>query len=176
MSRTNPYKKKRRVAKTTVLIYGEGQSEEMFLKHLRKLYGYDSGKAITIKRGKGGTPQGIVQGAINCPGDYKKRVVVLDNDKTKSEMRSARMKADSSDVIIIENTPCLEKLLLCILEEGRDFEGKTSSQCKKLFEDGYISKKQRAEGYRYSQVFTKKLLDKRRRSLLTLDCLLKEIE
>jgi len=38
MSRTNPFKKKRRAAKTTMLVYGEGQAEEMFLKHLRSLY------------------------------------------------------------------------------------------------------------------------------------------
>ena len=64
MSRTNPFKKKRRVAKTTMLVYGEGQAEEMFLKHLRNLYAYKSGIATTIKKGKGGTPEEIVKSAI----------------------------------------------------------------------------------------------------------------
>ena len=34
MSRTNPYKKKRRHANKTLLIFGEGMNEEVFLKHL----------------------------------------------------------------------------------------------------------------------------------------------
>jgi len=42
MSRTNPYKKKRHVAERTLLVFGEGLSEEILLKHLKSLYSYNS--------------------------------------------------------------------------------------------------------------------------------------
>ena len=75
MSRTNPYKKKRRSASRTLLMYGEGLGEEMFLKYLRSLYARDSGVAVTIRNGKGGNAVNIIIDASNAPGDFDKRVV-----------------------------------------------------------------------------------------------------
>ena len=54
MSRSDPDKKKRRAASQTLLMYGEGLGEEVFLKYLRGLYARDSGVAVTIRNGKGG--------------------------------------------------------------------------------------------------------------------------
>jgi hypothetical protein len=176
MSRSNPYKKKRRAAKITKLFYGEGQAEEMFLKHIRKLYGQNSNVAITIKKGKGGTPENIVTSAINHPGDYQGRMVVVDNDKSITEMKTARTKAKENMVKMIENTPCLESLLLSILEGNKNFENQTSVKCKKLFEGKYINKKQRDESYVYEKIFPKHLLDKQRKTLVILNQIIKEME
>ena len=93
MSRTNPYKKKQRAASETLLMYGEGLGEEMFLKYLRGLYARDSGIAVTIRNGKGGNAVNIIIDASNAPGDFNKRVVVLDNDKADTEMQQARQEA-----------------------------------------------------------------------------------
>lgn len=89
MSRTNPHKKKRRAASQTLLMYGEGLGEEMFLKYLRGLYARDSGVAITIRNGKGGNALNIIVDASNAPGGFDKRIVVLDNDKGNEEMQRA---------------------------------------------------------------------------------------
>jgi hypothetical protein len=70
MSRTNPYKKKRRAAKQTLLMYGEGLGEEVFLKHLKRLYAKDSGVAITIRNGKGGGFKNIVMALDNFREDF----------------------------------------------------------------------------------------------------------
>ncbi len=93
MSRTNPYKKKRRSASRTLLMYGEGLGEEMFLKYLRGLYSRDSGVAVTIRNGKGGTATNIIANAINEPGAFERRIVILDNDKGEQEMGHARVEA-----------------------------------------------------------------------------------
>jgi hypothetical protein len=61
-------------------VFGEGLCEEVFLKHLKKLYSYNSNVAITVRRGKGGTPADVVIDSDKIPGDYETRVVVVDND------------------------------------------------------------------------------------------------
>jgi hypothetical protein len=64
MSRSNPYKRKKRKAKETILIYGEGVSEKVFLEYLKSLYIPDH-VSIKVRNGKGGSPVSIVLDAIN---------------------------------------------------------------------------------------------------------------
>ena len=161
MSRTNPYKKKRRQASRTLLIFGEGLGEEMFLKHLKGLYSRNSDVAITVRKGRGGTADGIVIDAAKVPGAFNRKVVVLDNDKSRSEMKKARAEADKRKIELIESTPCLEYVLLSIVED-KDFKGKNSNQCKKEFEQKYLNKKKRSELEEYTKIFPRELLDKRR--------------
>ena len=92
MSRTNPYKKKRHSANRTLLMYGEGLGEEMFLKYLRGLYSYGSGVAVTIRNGRGGNAVAYIN-AVNEPGAFDRRIVILDNDKSEQEMNCARTEA-----------------------------------------------------------------------------------
>lgn len=70
MSRTNPYKKKRRSANKTTLIYSEGLNEEIVLKYLRGLYSRNKDIAVTIRRGKGGTAYGLVIQANKTQGAF----------------------------------------------------------------------------------------------------------
>ncbi|MDP2947860.1 MAG: hypothetical protein Q8N88_07120 [Nanoarchaeota archaeon] len=79
MSRTNPYKKKRRQANKTLLIFGEGLGEEMFLKHLKNIYSYNKNVAIKIRKGKGGTADGIVMCAYKTPGAFDRKIVILEH-------------------------------------------------------------------------------------------------
>ena len=169
MSRTNPQKKKRRVAKQTLLMFGEGLGEEVFLKHLRGLYSYNSGTAVKIKKGRGGDAVGIVIDAGNVPGDFDRKVVILDNDKDTREMISARTEAGRRGIELLENTPCLEAILLSILNEGKSFSGKKTDWCKKEFESKYLDKKRRTELREYEKIFPKDLLDKQRINISELD-------
>lgn len=174
MSRTNPHKRKRRQANKTLLIFGEGMNEEVFSKHLRKLYCCNANVAIAIKKGKGGNSANIVIDASRVPGGFDRRVVVLDNDKPKREIEKARGIAKSKDIELIENTPCLEYLLLTIL--GSKKISDISSECKKTFESNYISKRQRKEAYKYENIFTKKLLEEKRKTVKILDDILQIME
>lgn len=175
MSRTNPYKKKRRQASQTLLIFGEGLGEEMFLKHLKSLYSRDSDVAVTIRKGRGGTAYGIVIDADKVPGAFDRKVVVLDNDKGKGEMDKARTEAVKRKIELIENTPCLEYILLSVLED-KNIKGKNSSQCKKEFEERYINKKKRNEPEEYAKIFPKELLDKRRHKVTELNRMITVLE
>ncbi len=162
MSRTNPYKKKRRAASQTLLMYGEGLGEEMILKYLRALYSRDSGVAIKIRRGKGGNAVNLVIDASNAPGGFDSRMVVLDNDKGDAEMQRARQEAKNRSIELIENTPCLEAILLAILNDGENYSSRQSSWCKNEFESKYLDKKKRTELAEYGKIFPKSVLDQQK--------------
>ncbi len=176
MSRTNPYKKKRRAASQTLLMYGEGLGEEMFLKYLKGLYTRDSGVAVTIRNGKGGNAVNIVIDASNAPGDFNKRVVVLDNDKGGAEMQQARQEATNRGIELIENTPCLEAVLLAVLNNGKNYSDKQSAWCKQQFQSDYIDKKKRTELSEYGKIFPKTLLDKQRVEVRELGMIISTME
>ncbi|MFA6486049.1 MAG: RloB domain-containing protein [Candidatus Magasanikbacteria bacterium] len=166
MSRTNPYKLKRRQANKTLLIFGEGLGEEMFLKYLKGLYSQDCNVAITIRKGKGGDAKNIVVDASKILGAFDRKVVILDNDKTLGEMQNARQEAKKRKIELIENTPCLEFLLLSILGQCP----KTNSDdCKREFESKYISKQKRCELGEYQKLFSKDVLENKRGGIATLN-------
>ena len=176
MSRTNPYKKKRRSASRTLLMYGEGLGEEMFLKYLRGLYSRDSGAAITIRNGKGGTATNIITNAVNEPGAFDRRIVILDNDKNEQEMNRARTEAKQKGIELLENSPCLEATLLSILRTGQSFSNKTSAWCKSEFESNYIDKKKRTELGEYAKIFPKTTLDTERKNITELNAIISLME
>ena len=170
MSRTNPLKKKKRQASKTLLVFGEGCDEEIFLKYLKGIYSYKSNVAISVKKGKGGDAQNIVIDADKIPGAYDRKVVILDNDKAKAEMAKARQEAKNRNIELIENTPCLEHLLISILD--KKMNGKSSAWCKSEFESKYIDKKKRGELSEYTKLFPKKLLEAQRLKIPELNKLI----
>lgn len=167
MSRTNPYKKKKHQASKTLLVFGEGFGEEMFLKHLKSLYSYKSNVAITVKKGKGGDAQSIVIDADRTPGAFDRKIVILDNDKAKTEMAKARQEAKNRNIELVENTPCLEFLFISILDKKPN--EKNSDWCKGEFESKYLDKKKRGEMSEYIKLFPKKLLDNQRLKISELN-------
>lgn len=174
MSRTNPYKKKRRQASKTALLFGEGFDEEMFLKYLKNLYCYNSNIAISVKKGKGGNARSIIMDANRTPGAFDRIIVVFDNDKPKAEMVEARQEAKNRGIELVENTPCLEYLLLMILKKR--VGDKNSDWCKAEFEAKYIGKKKRGDFNEYAKIFPKKLLDSQRLSIPGLNRLISIME
>ncbi|OGF20714.1 hypothetical protein A2316_02685 [Candidatus Falkowbacteria bacterium RIFOXYB2_FULL_38_15] len=157
-------------------MYGEGLGEEMFLRHLRSLYAHNSGVSVTIRNGKGGNPKSVVINAANEPGDFEKRIVILDNDKDKKEMDQARVEAKKKSVAILENSPCLESTLLSILRTEQNFSTKKSAWCKNEFELNYMDKKKRIELEEYKKVFSKQILDGQKDKILELKALINLME
>lgn len=117
---------KKRRARTTVLVVGEGHAEVVFVKHLRNLYtaghhgfavqvhnahGYGAGNVIeqTIRRGRG--------------LDFDYNVALLDTDVGWTEQVKARAKANK--IKVVASSPCLEAWLLQILGNiaERDTQG-----------------------------------------------------
>lgn len=176
MSRTNPYKKKRRSASKTILFYCEGFDEEIFLKHLRGLYSRNKNVAITIRRGKGGTAYGLVIYTDKAMGAFDIKATVLDNDKGKLEMQKARDEATKKGICLLEHTPCLESILLSILHEGRSYKNKSSKWCKQEFESKNLDSKKRSETNEYVRLFPKHILNKQKSKIPELKKLINLME
>jgi len=172
MSRTNPNKKKRRSASKAVLIYSEGLADETFLKHLKGIYSFNSSVAVKIVRGRGGSADGIVMQAFRIQGGFSRRFVALDSDKGKRETEKARKIAEEKAISLLESNPCLESLLLSILNEGKSFSHKTSNWCKKEFVSKHIDGKKRGDLDCHKKLFPKNLLDKMRRKISELETII----
>ena len=176
MSRTNPFKKKRRAASRTLLMYSEGLEDEIFLKHIRALYSRDSGVGVKIRNGKGGHPADVIINAANEPGDYDRRIVILDNDFPEADMRLARQEAEKRNIMLLENTPCLEAVLLAILNDGKSYADKQSPWCKKEFESKHLDSKKRTDVREYEKIFSKIKLDGVRPKVPELDKIISLME
>lgn len=161
MAKKQHKRKSNRVSKKTILLYCEGKSDEYFCKHLKALFNTNIIKSITIRGGRGGSPNDIVNCASRILGAFDTRVVILDSDKTAAEMEKARIYAKKKKIDLIENTPCLEMLLLQILDY--DFKGKRkdSHSLKKLFESEYIPASKRTDMLKYSEIFPKESLERK---------------
>ena len=156
-------------------MFGEGLGEEMFLKYLKSLYlNRNGGVRIKICRGKGGSPYNVIIDADKRPGAFDKKIVILDNDKTRTEMAKGRQEAKTRGIKLIENTPCLESLLIAILDKKPI--GKNSNWCKSEFESKYFNKKKRGESSEYIKLFPKELLDIKRSKISELNRLILIIE
>lgn len=168
--------KKNRASKSTFLIVGEGSRDVFFLKYLDSLYLRKDIVWTKILDGKGGTADGIVDYAKRQLGDYHKKIVMLDNDKKKIEMLRARQKALEGGIDLIENTPCLEALLLSILDGGTNFESKGSRWCKKEFESKYLDKNKRQNLSEFEKKLPKIFLNKQRKKVPRLNRLISIFE
>jgi len=169
MSRTNPNKKKRRSANKTALIYTEGEDEDNFLKYLRSIYSFDRNISVKIIRGRGGSADRLVIQAYKIQGSYDRKIVVLDNDKEHREMQKARLEAKNKNIELFEHTPCLEALLLSILNEGKNFSKKTSKWCKNTYKSYNTNNKDKKHTAFYVKHFPKKVLNRLRSKLKELD-------
>lgn len=89
-------------------------------------------------------------------------------------MKKARQEAKRKDLELFENKPCLESLFLKIL--GNKTSTKDSNWCKREFETKYIDKKKRRDVNDYQKLFSKDLLDDRRKQIPELERLLRVIE
>lgn len=112
----------------TVLLVGEGATEQAFLKHIKSLYiSRGCGVGVTIRNAHGKGPDHVVDYAIGqCRNAaYDRVATLLDTDLPMSA--AAHRRARSKKIHIIGSTPCIEGLLLKILDE---YVPETSAECK----------------------------------------------
>ena len=167
--------------KTTVLIVGEGPTEKAFLGHLRELYIIRDGNvAVKVECGTGGAPVSIVQKAIRLCGSraYDKCYVLIDSHIpfNPDYKLSARMNRRPR-IEILKATPCIEGLLLAILEYPNFSQASSSSDnCKRDFEKRYLTAEKKTDKRSYSNKFPKTLLDSRRSNIPELNLILQAMQ
>lgn len=158
--------------RSTALIYCEGAHDLIFVRHLMKLY-YEAGKLqvkYPAKQGKGGSSDGLVGEILRIPGDFDRRLLKVDRDRDESEIIRAETLAVANQVVLIWTRPCLEALLLQILN-GTDYSSKTSAQCKSIFRN-IIPDNKRLSSYSYEKIFTLDIVEASRKTIPELDMLI----
>lgn len=156
----------------TLLLVGEGDSEEAFLKHLRELYcSGGAGAVVTIRNAHGKGPEHVINHAARQARIYSYDMVValldtdiLWTDKLKKEARKAKIE-------MIGSSPCLEGLLLSILGERPAAQ---SAECKKSIHQ--LLGIDLTERQSYARHFPKTVLDSARVTISELERLLKFIQ
>ncbi len=150
--------RKRRSVSHTVLLVGEGATEQAFLKHIKSLYiSRGCGVGVTIRNAHGKGPDHVVDYAIGqCRNAaYDRVAVLLDTDLEMSA--AARRRAGANKLQIIGTSPCIEGLLLAIL--GEHVPG-SSAECKARCGGILPARLTLPEDYR--SYFPRDLLDERR--------------
>lgn len=151
--------KPRRRSKKTVLIYCEGLHDLTFVKYLVGLFDSLVQKYHPEpKKGDGGSPDSLVRKSAFIPGDFDRRIVLCDADRGKNEIEKAEQLAKKLNVEVIVLRPCLDAVLLDIIDPSVDHTALSSSRCKKQFEAMYLDSKQRTQSDRYDNLITKTMM------------------
>jgi hypothetical protein len=116
----------------TVLVAGEGDSEVLFLQHLKGLYVLrGSGVVVTIKNARGKGAAHVVDFAArhsrNAAFDVTAALLDTDaawNDKTRAMARKAKVQ-------VLACEPCLEAVLLQIHDVA--VQERTTAELKSMF-------------------------------------------
>lgn len=120
----------------SILLFGEGKTEWVFLNHLCQLYRSQS-VLTKVSHGQGGSPRTVVEAAIKarCLADYDKVVVLLDADRDASDIPAEWLARHRLEIHF--SVPCIEGLLLEILGDHEVTKlrkgAKASERCKSRF-------------------------------------------
>ncbi len=129
-----------RQKRTTVFVCVEGDSEEAFIKFIRKKY--SRGKTyITVENAYGGSPDVVAEIAIKSISrlDVSHKIVWFDDDKDLSKEWEEQLKSDG--FTILRSNPCLEGELFQILGEEKKYRRNQAKRCKKDFQRKYLNER-----------------------------------
>ncbi|MCG5371159.1 RloB domain-containing protein [Providencia rettgeri] len=159
-------KKSIRKVKKTLLLVGEGFSEKAFLSHLVSLFS-KGGYKISITTAKGKGPSNVISHAVSCKKNsgYDMVAVLLDTDLTWPAQKVRE--AESRKILLIGSTPCLEGLLLDILQQKKfDKSAECKNKVQKMLGDNLTDKKV------YRQIFTEEVIFSAAKKIETLSKLI----
>jgi len=169
-------KTNQRTAKRTLFLSAEGNDEKVFVDYLVKLYSRGN-MSPRIRDAEGGCPRDIVEHCVRrtVNGGFDYKVVFMDLDADWGEETTALIR--KHQIIPIGSNPCLEAMLLAILDpNGKKFSKTESKKCKKYFQDNHLQKRKGLRDKDCSTLFPLKLLETRRKEIYELDLLINLLE
>ena len=169
-----------RHTKKTVLIVGEGPTEKAFLQYLKDMYiTREMDIAVKIECGSGGSPKSVVEKAVRLRGNraYDKCFVLVDADLPfDPDGELERRMRKKPRIEMLNATPCIEGLLLTILDSNFPQQATTSVESKRIFETKHLPEDKKTDKSSYERIFSKQVIEKRREGVLELDAVLKAME
>ena len=158
----------RRAVLRTVLIVGEGACEVAFLNHLKTLFvKRGCGVSVKISNANGKGSAHVVDFAIRQSQNTAYDVVaaLLDTDDVWTD--ALKKHAENNKIKLVPSSPCLEGLLLEILDE---FKMDSSQHLKEKMHPKLSGKK--TEATSYATLFTVELLEERKTKVASLNTLI----
>lgn len=159
-----------RKTKQTRLIYCEGAADKAFLDCLRSKYSSNE-YSVDIKRGAGGDQVHLVEEAYRKGQPYDEVYLKIDGDRSAEEMENAEQTARGYSIAILKTTPCVERLLINVLEPTKNVNSWNTDKCKRYFESKYIPRNKRTNTRAYSLIFSKSAIDEARTRLPELNAI-----
>lgn len=151
------------------IIVGEGFAEKAFILYVRSIYS-NGNVSVKVKSAGGKGPKNVIMDAIgefnSARGDIRV-AALLDTDLEwpKTETK----KAVSKGIVLLGSTPCLEGLLLDILEIAHPIPPSAKNYKKKAH--GYLTGPE-TDKDSYCKHFGKEVLEKARLKIKELDTLI----
>jgi hypothetical protein len=167
--------------KKTILIVGEGETEKAFLQHLKELLvSREADFVVKVECGSGGGPKGVVQKTIRLRSSraYDKCFVLVDADRPfEPDSKLEERMRKKPRVEMLKSTPCVEGLLLAVLQH-RNFSqtSTTSDYCKREFETNYIPADKKTDKRAYAERFTEEVVRNRRATVVELEAILRAMQ
>ena len=173
----------------TQLVYVEGPDESAFIKYLRKhpykkdIRGCGMKSEIIIAQG-GGFQDVFDEALKRKENGYDRIVVVMDYDwmgdtpaQRKNQLRRLEEQIqDKNTALLIVNKPCLEGLLLSILEDENFSEEDGCDSLKSHFQKQYLDKSERKIPDNYTKFFSREKIEIARGRVSSLDLLIRAIQ
>jgi len=155
---------------------GEGPTERIFLQHLKALFWCKNcGHNVKVDNANGGDPKIIVHHAnqLLTNMSYTKCAIILDTDRPWDEddlLKAIRKNPSIKTAVAIGSVPCLEGLMLDILEGKHP---RKSDECKRRFRKKYIDERAMRNPRKYAAVFPKELIEEALKRIAELDLIIR---
>jgi hypothetical protein len=108
----------------TLLLVGEGATEEAFLRHVKSLYApRGSGLKVTIKDAHGKGAKHVVDWTSRQIGEYDSVGALLDTDQDWSD--AVARKAKSAKIVVLKSEPQIEAMLLRLIGQNANGDSNT---------------------------------------------------
>lgn len=153
----------------SIILYGEGKTEAVFLRHLCCLYQRDITARVKTSAGQGGSPKQIATRLIKelSLASYDRSLLLIDEDLPTSDI--PRSWLSKHRITLVCSTPrCLEGLLLTLLNDPPPARQRHQSErWKRHFHKNHLKTDRRAEivsklAKHCPSLFPRKLIDSRR--------------
>ena len=145
-----------RRTKTTILIVGEGPTEKAFIQYLKEMYiTREMDIAVKVECGSGGSPRSVVEKAVRLKGSraYDKCFVLIDADLPfDPDGELERRMRKKPHIEMLKTTPCIEGLLLAILDLGFSQQATTSIESKRIFKSNYLPEEKKTDKCSYEKI------------------------
>jgi len=165
----------------SIVLFGEGKTEAVFLRHVVKLFEPDlGGTRIKIDAGQGGSPKQVADRLIKkhlTLGNFDRSLLLLDEDQPVGEIPKIWLRRHAIR-IVLSAPRCLEGLFLSLLDDPpRSRDRGHSKHWKSRFQKNHLKTDRESEivarlNKACPSLFPRKMLEKKRESLSPLDAIL----